>query len=116
MWDILKFILTTIIFAVVIFGGFSLLSRYVFNRVRVNKWIILTGAIIAFVIPLIVPIIFVPMNFYVQMMFSAIFVILILWFFDVNRNGYPKYKKEKKVVIKSKAKPNRAKHANNDKK
>lgn len=115
MWEILKFILTTIIFAVVIFGGFSLLSRYVFNRVRVNKWVILTAAIVSFVIPLIVPM-FVPMNFYVQMVFSGIFVILILWFLDVNRNGYPRYKKEKKVVIKSKAKPNRAKQANNNKK
>ncbi|MDV5106522.1 hypothetical protein R2R32_10100 [Clostridium perfringens] len=34
-------ILQIILLAVVIFGGFSLLSRFVFNKVKINKWIIL---------------------------------------------------------------------------
>ena len=33
-------ILQIILLAVVIFGGFSLLSRFVFNKVKINKWII----------------------------------------------------------------------------
>ena len=79
-------ILQIILLAVVIFGGFSLLSRFVFNKVKINKWIILAATI------------------------------LFLWFLDILRNGYPKLKKEKKVVIKPKAKPNRVKHNKDSKK
>ncbi|MGG5462271.1 hypothetical protein [Clostridium sp. B9] len=105
MLNALMFILQIIVLAVVIFGGFSLLSRYVFNRVRVNKWIILAAAVIIFCIPM-----FIPMNQWIMLGLSAIATILFFWFLDVLRNGYPKLKKEKKVVIKPKAKPNRVKH------
>lgn len=47
---------------------------------------------------------------------SAVATILFLWFLDILRNGYPKLKKEKKVVIKPKAKPNRVKHNKDSKK
>lgn len=109
MWDILKFIGFTIILAVVMFGGYSLLSRYVFNRVRINKWIILGASIISFII-IFLNVKF-PYNYSetVNFILTAIFGILLLWFFDVNKNGYPKVKKDKKVVIKPKAKPNRVK-------
>lgn len=102
---ILLFILQIILLAVVIFGGFSVLSRYVFNKVKVNKWIILAAAIIIFLIPM-----FIPMNQWIMLIISAVATILFLWFLDIIRNGYPKLKKEKKVVIKPKAKPNRVKH------
>ncbi|MDZ4991417.1 hypothetical protein GNF80_00330 [Clostridium perfringens] len=102
---ILLFILQIILLAVVIFGGFSVLSRYVFNKVKVNKWIILAAAIIIFLIPM-----FIPMNQWIMLIISAVATILFLWFLDIIRNGYPKLKKDKKVVIKPKAKPNRVKH------
>lgn len=108
---ILVLILQIILLAVVIFGGFSLLSRYVFNRVRVNKWIILAAAIIIFIIPMLI-----PMNQWIMLAISAVATILFFWFLDILRNGYPKLKKEKKVVIKPKAKPNRVKHNNDLKK
>ena len=108
---ILLFILQIILLAVVIFGGFSVLSRYVFNKVKVNKWIILAAAIIIFLIPM-----FIPMNQWIMLIISAVATILFLWFLDIIRNGYPKLKKEKKVVIKPKAKPNRVKHNNDSKK
>ena len=98
-------ILQIILLAVVIFGGFSLLSRFVFNRVKINKWIILVAAIIIFLIPM-----FIPMNQWIMLAISAVATILFLWFLDILRNGYPKLKKEKKVVIKPKAKPNRVKN------
>ena len=108
---ILVFILQIILLAVVIFGGFSVLSRYVFNKVKVNKWIILAAAIIIFLIPM-----FIPMNQWIMLIISAVATILFLWFLDILRNGYPKLKKEKKVVIKPKAKPNRVKHNKDSKK
>lgn len=108
---ILLFILQIILLAVVIFGGFSVLSRYVFNKVKVNKWIILAAAIIIFLIPM-----FIPMNQWIMLIISAVATILFLWFLDIIRNGYPKLKKEKKVVIKPKAKPNRVKHNKDSKK
>lgn len=108
---ILLFILQIILLAVVIFGGFSVLSRYVFNKVKVNKWIILAAAIIIFLIPM-----FISMNQWIMLIISAVATILFLWFLDIIRNGYPKLKKEKKVVIKPKAKPNRVKHNKDSKK
>lgn len=108
---ILLFILQIILLAVVIFGGFSVLSRYVFNKVKVNKWIILAAAIIIFLIPM-----FIPMNQWIMLIISAAATILFLWFLDIIRNGYPKLKKDKKVVIKPKAKPNRVKHNKDSKK
>ncbi|WP_300350255.1 hypothetical protein [Clostridium sp.] len=110
MLGVLISILQLILVVVLVFGGFSLLSRYVFNRVRVNKWIILAAAIIIFLIPM-----FVPMNTWIMLIVSAISVMLLFWFFDVQRNGYPKVKKDKKIVIKPKAKPNRVKHNNTKK-
>ena len=97
-------ILQIILLAVVIFGGFSLLSRFVFNKVKINKWIILAAAT------------FIPMNQWIVLAISAVATILFLWFLDILRNGYPKLKKEKKVVIKPKAKPNRVKHNKDSKK
>ncbi|ABG87082.1 hypothetical protein CPR_1624 [Clostridium perfringens SM101] len=86
-------ILQIILLAVVIFGGFSLLSRFVFNKVKINKWIILVAAIIIFLIPM-----FIHMNQWIMLAISAVATIY-LWFLDILRNGYPKLKKEKKVVI-----------------
>lgn len=102
-------ILQIVLLAVLIFGGYSVLSRFVFNKVRVNKWIILAVAIIIFLIPM-----FIPMNQWFVIIISGVATILFLWFLDIVRNGYPKIKKEKKVVIKPKAKPNRVKHNNKD--
>ncbi|HBI7026837.1 TPA: hypothetical protein K8M70_000473 [Clostridium perfringens] len=104
-------ILQIILLAVVIFGGFSLLSRFVFNKVKINKWIILVAAIIIFLIPM-----FIHMNQWIMLAISAVATILFLWFLDILRNGYPKLKKEKKVVIKPKAKPNRVKYNKDSKK
>lgn len=105
----LGYIIGAIVFVIVVFITFSLLGRYVFNKVRVNKWIILAVAIISFIATFFIP----DFNFVValaiQVILIYICVISILWFIDVNKNGYPRLKKEKKIVIKSKAKPNRAK-------
>ena len=75
-------ILQIILLAVVIFGGFSLLSRFVFNKVKINKWIILAAAIIIFLIPT-----FIPMNQWIVLAISAVATILFLWFLDGRGHG-----------------------------
>lgn len=115
MSNILSFfgyIIGAIVFAIVVFVTFSLLGRYVFNKIRINKWIILATAIIAFIITFFIPDFNAIGSLAIQVVLIYICVISILWFIDVNKNGYPKIKKEKKIVIKSKAKPNRAKKKN----
>ncbi|MPQ44694.1 hypothetical protein [Clostridium tarantellae] len=104
MWDAIKSVLLAIIFSIAVIGSYALLGRYVFNKVKVNKWIILTISVISFIISF-----FFNIGLILKMVLLGIFVISILWFLDVNKNGYPKPKKDKKVVIKPKAKPNRVK-------
>lgn len=104
-------VIQVVLLGVLIFGGYTVLGRYVFNKVRVNKWIILAAAIIIFVIPM-----FIPMNQWIVLIISSIAAVLFLWFLDIVKNGYPRIKKEKKIVIKPKAKPNRVKHNKDSKK
>ncbi len=89
-----------------------LCGKYIFKKVRVNKWVPLAVAIALFLIQMfltttqrVVP---------VQMLLSVLSVLFFLWFMDILQTGGPK-KSEKKIVIKPKAKPNRVKHKNNGK-
>ncbi|MGL5617082.1 MAG: hypothetical protein ACRDD2_12785 [Sarcina sp.] len=103
--QIIFYLLTVVIGAVVIFGAYALLTRFVFNKVSVNKWILLAAAVIILLIGF-----FLIRITWLQIIFEAIGIILLFWFFDVYKNGNPKIKKEKKIVIKAKAKPNRVKN------
>ena len=49
------------------------------------------------------------------MAFSLVIVWFFMWFIDIQSTGGPK-KKEKKIEIRPKAKPNRAKHLQNQNK
>ncbi len=90
---------------------FTLGKKYVFSKVRINKWI-----------PLAISIVLFGLQFFVDrnnMLVNAIFTLVIVWFFmwfiDIQSTGGPK-KKEKKIEIRPKAKPNRVKHMQNQKK
>lgn len=99
-------ILFIIVSAIIILGIFSILNRFILRKIKVNKWIILVAAVITFILPIIL-----RLNIlWQQYFFSGLFAILLLWFFDVHQNKGQK--KEKKMVIKPKAKPNRVKHLN----
>lgn len=112
MLDMLKTILITVGFAIAIFAAYMLLSRYVFYKIRVNKWILLAVSIVIFALSFIVPGTGATIDI-VKMSFSGVAAIIFFWFFDVNKDGNPRIKKaKKKVVIKSKAKPNRVKDKN----
>ena len=90
---------------------FTLGKKYVFSKVRINKWIPLAISIVLFGLQF-----FVDRN---KMLVNAIFTLVIVWFFmwfiDIQSTGGPK-KKEKKIEIRPKAKPNRVKHMQNQKK
>ena len=97
-------------FAIIIFAAYTLLSRYVFPKIRINKWIVLAISIIIFIGS-----VFVPGNGEAinvgKILLSGLAAIIFFWFFDIYRDGNPKIKKEqKKVTIKPKAKPNRVKN------
>ncbi|MNP21987.1 hypothetical protein D3C76_1146300 [compost metagenome] len=50
MAGILIFILQFLVLGVVIFGVFTLLRKFVFSKVKINKWIPLAIAIVLFII------------------------------------------------------------------
>ena len=93
-----------IVFAIIVLVIFNLLKIFVLSKLNINKWIVLTLAIISFIISLLGG----TLNNYFTLIFSGIFLIFMMWFIDLlqyNSNN----KKEKKIKIKPKAKPNRIK-------
>lgn len=108
----LMLILTLIFFTVIALVVYNVLNMFVLSKYNPNKWIILGIAVAILIIPTAINI----ANHttfsgtiwqYVQ---SSIFIVFALWYFDLIKNG--KKKVEKKIIIKSKAKPNRAKTIN----
>lgn len=112
MQQIIISVLIFILFAAVVIAVFSLLNKFVFNKVSINKWILLVAAIMLFTIQLVLR----PTNMWINYGISALSVILFLWFLNIHQYGVSKKEKEKKIVIKPKAKPNRVKNMNNNKK
>ena len=90
---------------------FTLGKKYVFSKVRINKWIPLAIAIVLFVSQLFVR----KDNLWLNAAFTLVVVWFFMWFIDIQSTGGPK-KKEKKIEIRPKAKPNRVKHMKNQKK
>lgn len=104
---ILGSIVYFIVMFAIIFGIFLLCKKYVFPRVNINKWILLAIAIILLLLQMFGKIDSTAWN----IISTPIIVLSFLWFMDLQQTGGPK-KKEKQIVIKPKAKPNRVKNAN----
>ena len=111
-----------ILYSIIVLGLYKVLSKFVLNKIKINKWIIFVLAIMVFLLP---PFLFpnlpkIVLNF----VFPGIFVILFLWFVDTagwlkrfdkpkeTNNYYKNSGKKKKddIVIRPKAKPNRVKN------
>jgi len=90
---------------------FTLGRKYVFSKVIINKWIPLAISLVLFVVQFIVK----SNNPWITMVFTLVIVWFFMWFMDIQNTGGPK-KKEKKIEIRPKAKPNRVKHMQNQKK
>ena len=97
-------ILSFILILGVILGAYALCKKFIFSKVRINKWIPLSIAILLFVVQIVVG----ETNVYIRTGLMGFITIFFLWFMEIMQTGGPK-KKEKQIVIKSKAKPNRVK-------
>lgn len=91
-----------------IVGIVMLLKKFIFSKIVINKYIPLTISIIF----LLLQFFFKTQNIIVSSALTIIAVAFFAWFWDINSSGGNKIQKEKKIVIKSKPKPNRAKHRN----
>ena len=108
-------ILFTIGYFIVLVGlmflAFTLGRKYVFSKVRINKWIPFGISVVLFIFQII----FKTNNIWITMVLSLVIVWFFMWFIDIQSTGGPK-KKEKKIEIRPKAKPNRVKHLQNQNK
>lgn len=102
--NILTTILIFVAVCVIILVANILCKKFIFNKIRINKWIPLAIAIGLFIIQAFIS----KINIYVSSALSIFVVLFFLWFMDIMKTGGPK-KKEKEIVIKPKAKPNRVK-------
>lgn len=107
LWTILYLLIAVVITIALITLG----RKYVFSKFKVNKWIILGIAAVLFIAEVVAK----PSSPIATLLFMIPIIWFFLWFMEIN-SGVSIKSKEKKVVIKSKAKPNRAKHLNKDKK
>ncbi|GAB6169754.1 hypothetical protein JCM1393_22140 [Clostridium carnis] len=116
---------TTIVYFAIMLGITVLLfnvgRKYVFSKVKINKWIPLAIALVVFALQVFIPKLELEIfkNPVFSMTFTMVVTLVIVWFFlwfiDIQTTGGPK-RQEKKIEIRPKAKPNRVKHMQNQKK
>ena len=92
-----------LMFAIIVVA-YVLCKKYIFRKVRIIKWIPLSISILLFAAQILVG----QTNKYLSSGLSIFAVLFFLWFMEIMQTGGPK-KKEKQIVIKPKAKPNRVK-------
>ena len=109
MMNFLKWILYFILLFALTLGVSFLGRKYVFSKVRINKFIPLAIAIILFEFAYGKD----DDNIIVVITMTILTVTFFMWFLEIQATGGPK-KKEKEIVIRPKAKPNRVKHLNKD--
>ena len=107
-------ILYFILLLAITFGILFLGRKYVFSKVRINKYIPLAISIALFILQMFLPKIMPETNMIISMIITIVTVTFFMWFLDIVTTGGPK-KKEKQIEIIPKAKPNRVKHLNNQK-
>lgn len=111
--NVLFGILSFLIMLVIVFALYYVCRKFIFTKVRINKYIPLGIAIVLFILQIFSGKLGISNN-YVNIALSVISVLFFLWFMDIIQTGGPK-KKEKKIVIKPKAKPNRVKNRKDNK-
>lgn len=111
MGNILFYIVYIAILILLMVLSFTFGRKYVYSKVRVNKWIILAIAVVLFIIQMVLK----STNVWLTMVFTIVILWFFMWFMDIHNTGGPK-QKEKKIEIRPKAKPNRVKHMQNQKK
>ena len=112
MANFLGTLLYFLVLLALVFGVMFLGRKYVFSKVRINKYIPLGIAIVLFILQIFMPAILGKNIVWVSFLLTILTVTFFLWFMDIVTTGGPK-QKEKKIEIRPKAKPNRVKHLNN---
>lgn len=112
MANFLGTLLYFLVLLAIVFGIMFLGRKYVFSKVRINKYIPLGIAIVLFILQIFMPAILGKNIVWVSFLLTILTVTFFLWFMDIVTTGGPK-QKEKKIEIRPKAKPNRVKHLNN---
>lgn len=116
----LQVLLQVVFIAVIFLFVYNQLKIHILYKFHPNKWLILLLAIASFFVPSIIAYYYkynLSKSIW-QYISSAVFVVLFLWFVDINSGAMYNIKgsqKEKDIKIKPKAKPNRAKHNNSKK-
>ncbi|MFA9397530.1 MAG: hypothetical protein ACERKV_04600 [Clostridiaceae bacterium] len=106
-------ILEIFLAAIAIILFYNVLKKYVLYKIKISKWVVLFLAILSYFIPIILEAYGVKlMDSLWQYVFAGIFAMFLFWFFDLLGWMKPRARKNTKdeIVIKAKAKPNRAKH------
>lgn len=106
-----------LILQIVIMLGFAYLvfafgPKFIFDKIRITKWIPLALAVVVIAAQFFLR---TQLSVNLQLLMTLLGVFFFIWFMHINMTGGPKVKKEKDIVIRPKAKPNRAKHINNNK-
>lgn len=97
-------ILSFTVMLVIIFAVYILSKKFIFSKVKINKWIPLSISIVLFIAQILLG----STHNYISYGLSIFAVLFFLWFMDIMQNGGPK-KKINQIVIRPKAKPNRVK-------
>lgn len=103
LFTILCFVALFILLSVAIY----FCNKYIFRKVRINKYIPLSLALLCIVVAIFIR----NMNIFANLATTFLAVIFFAWFFDINQGGQAKI--EKKIKMKPKAKPNRIKNQKN---
>lgn len=93
-------ILRFMLISAILLGTLFLGRKFLFPKIKINKYIPLILSIIAFIA-----------SIFLNIFFILVSVLFFVWFLDIQQNG--QIQKEKKINIKPKAKPNRVKNRNN---
>lgn len=99
-------ILLIILMVVFIYAVFSVLKLFVLDKIHINKWLILVIGVFLSVLPTVLRL---PQNGLWMYLYMPLYVIPMMWFVSLIIDAEPKNKKEQKIKIKPKAKPNRIK-------
>ena len=90
MGNFLSTLLYFIVLLAIVFGIMFLGRKYVFSKVRINKYIPLGIAIVTFILQLFMPVILGKSIFWVSFLLTILTVTFFLWFMDIQATGGPK--------------------------
>ncbi|MDP4089056.1 MAG: hypothetical protein Q8930_07270 [Bacillota bacterium] len=100
-------VLLMFLLLVVILVVFNVLKVFVFDKVHINKWLILLAAVLFAVLPGVLNL---PQGRYWTLLYMPFSIIPALWFVNLMFFAKKDVKEVKKIKIKPKAKPNRVKN------